>query len=397
MSRMGSLMRSSPPELIRGWLAIVLSLISVGSAAIPAIQRLPAVYTLDDGSKVQVEVVARGLQVPWDIAFTPAGGIIISERIGRLQLISGDGSMRELDSLPQVYARDESGLMGIALHSVSRDQLFIYLCYSERKGIFGTENLLVKAMLGRFGLLNEQELLRWPGDRFHNGCQVAVGPDQMLYVTTGDATEGESAQDVDSLLGKLLRLKLDGTIPVDNPIPGSPIYSFGHRNPQGISWRGEQLYLVEHGPSGFDGPRGSDELNQIQPGGNYGWPEAYGRISDSTNAIDGSDKPLLQRPILLWDQAIAPAGLLFYQGDELPQWRNQLFVAALAGQSLVRVGLDERGDPVDQEVLFQGEFGRIRAVAEGPDGYLYFTTSNLDGRGTAHMNGDLLLRVVPAN
>ncbi|MBL4622035.1 MAG: PQQ-dependent sugar dehydrogenase [Immundisolibacteraceae bacterium] len=397
MSRMALPMKNSSIQLPRVLLAITLGLIATVCTAIPAIERLATVYSFDDGSRVQVEVIARGLHVPWGMAFTPAGGIIVSERIGRLQLISANGSMRELDSLPQVYARDESGLMGIALHSLSRDQLFIYLCYSERKGIFGTENVLIKAMLGRFGLLDEQELLRWQGDRFHNGCQVAIGPDQLLYVTTGDATEGDNAQDLDSLLGKLLRLQLDGSIPTDNPFSGSPVYSFGHRNPQGLSWQDDQIFLVEHGPSGFDGPRGSDELNRIQAGGNYGWPEDYGRTNGSSNKPGDSITQQRQTPILLWDQSIAPAGLLVYRGDKLPRWRNQLFVAALAGESLVRVALDDRGDPVDQEVLFKGEFGRIRAVAEGPDGYLYFTTSNLDGRGTPRTRGDLLLRVVPAN
>ena len=394
-------MRSRLKLLTRCLFSALLALVATASTAIPAIQRLPTVYTLEDGSRVQVELVASGLQVPWDMAFTPAGGIIVSERIGLLQLISADGRRRELDRLPQVYARDESGLMGIALHSVNRDQLFIYLCYSERKGLFGTENVLVKAMLGRFGLLNEQELLRWQGDRFHNGCQVAIGPDQKLYVTTGDATDGQQAQDPDSLLGKLLRLELDGTFPHDNPMPDSAVYSLGHRNSQGLSWAGDQLYLVEHGPSGSHGKQGSDELNRIVAGGNYGWPQVYGRNEqdNSPRVVAGADQKMSGRqwPVLLWDQAVAPAGMLFYRGDKLPAWRNQLFVATLAGESLLRIALDGQGEPVDQEVLFKGEFGRIRAVAEGPDGYLYFSTSNLDGRGTPSSSGDLLLRVVPVD
>ncbi len=366
--------------------ALLLAASSVCSA-LPALQRLPAIHTTDDGQRFQVEVIARGLQVPWDMKFTLAGELIITQRIGQLLLLNPAGELRELDQLPQVMAKGESGLMGLVLHAVSRDQQFIYLCYSVRQGIFGVRNMLTRSLLGRFGLLQEAELMSWPGDRFHNGCQLAIGPDQKLYVSTGDATDGDQAQDPDSLLGKILRLNLDGSVPTDNPWPGSPNYSMGHRNPQGFDWlpHPPMLYAVEHGPSSFDGPRGGDELNQIKPGANYGWPV----VSHHQTQAD------MVNPVMLWEQSIAPASLVVYTGSKLPNMKNNLFITALAGKSLVRIVLDDRGDPVSREALLQDQFGRLRAMTQGPDGYLYFATSNHDGRGEPGPEDDRLLRLVP--
>lgn len=356
--------------------------------ALPALQRLPDVYTTDDGVRFQVELIAQGLRVPWDMAFNSAGDLIITERAGRLLLLNTSGELRVLDHLPQVLERGESGLMGLALHSKSRDQPFIYLCYSVQKGLFGVETRLTRSLLGRFGLLQEEDLLRWPGDKFHNGCQLAIGPDQKLYVSTGDATEGKFAQQRDSLLGKILRLNLDGSIPSDNPWLDSSVYSIGHRNPQGLAWveSSGQFYAVEHGPSGFDGTRGGDELNLIQAGANYGWP----LVSHSHS------QPEIVSPTLLWREFIAPAGMVAYRGGQWPAMKNNLFITGLVGETLVRVVLDHRGEPVSQEWLLKGEFGRLRAIAEGPDGYLYFATSNHDGRGEPTAEDDRLMRLVPA-
>lgn len=369
-------------------LVVLLLVGSTSCLALDAVERLPTVYTTEDGIDFQVELIAQGLQVPWDMEFTAAGDLIITERAGRLLLFSANGERRVLDHLPQVLTRGESGLMGLALHSESRDQTFIYLCYSEQKGLFGVKNQLIKALLGRFGLLQETELLSWPGDRFHNGCQVAIGPDQKLYVTTGDATEGELAQQQNSLLGKVLRLELDGSVPADNPWPGSYLYATGLRNPQGLAWHPftGQLYSVDHGPSGFDGERGGDELNRIHPGGNYGWPLVS----------HGQRRPDLINPQLIWADSVAPAGLVAYSGDQLSGMKNNLFITALAGKALIRVVLDSAGAPLAREELLKGQFGRLRAIAQGPDGHLYLATSNRDGRADPAQADDLLLRLVIA-
>ena len=366
---------------------LLLLVASSAVLALPALQRLPKIYTTEDGVQFQVEVVAEGLRVPWDMGFTPANQLIITQRQGYLLLLSAAGELRELDQLPQVLAKGESGLMGMAIYAASRDQQYIYLCYSVQKGLFGTRNRLTKSMLGRFGLLQEEELLSWPGDRFHNGCQVAIGPDRKLYISTGDAAKGKFAQQQDSLLGKLLRLNLDGSIPADNPWPGSAVYTLGHRNSQGFDWHPTDggLYSVEHGPSGFDGPRGGDELNRIGAGNNYGWPPAGDNETESDRVA----------PLLVWDQSIAPAGMVIYSGDRFPQFKNNLFITTLVGEALMRVVVDDRGDPIASEPLLKGEFGRLRAITQGRGGYLYFATSNHDGRGVPGPRDDRLFRLIP--
>jgi len=366
-------------------LAAVLLTVAQLCHGLPSLQRLPKIYTTEDGIRFQVELVAQGLLVPWDMAFTQEGELIISERKGRLLAINSMGERRDLGRIFEVVARDESGLMGLALHSESRDQQFIYFCYSVKKGFFGIENRLAKAMLGRFGVLQEEDLLSWPGNRFNDGCQLAIGPDQKLYVSTGDATEPEFAQQRESLLGKLLRLNLDGSIPTDNPWPDSLVYSMGHRNPQGFDWQLStgRLYAVDQGPSEAGGV---DELNLVSEGANYGWPSATDKEAQSG----------LVAPLLMWRDSLGPAGLVVYRGGQLPGMKTNLFITSLAGESLVRVALDVRGKPVAQEELLKGEFGRLRAITQGPDGYLYFATSNHDGLGQAGVEDDRLLRLVPA-
>lgn len=279
--------------------------------------------------------------------------------------------------------------MGFALHQQSRDQRYIFLCYSAQKGLFGVENRLVKALLGRFGLLQEEQLLNWPGDKFHNGCQVAIGPDQKLYVTTGDATDGQLAQQPQSLAGKVLRLGLDGSIPADNPVPGSAVYSTGHRNPQGLAWHPDrpQLYLVEHGPSGFDGVRGGDELNLLEAGGNYGWP----LISRAETRVG------MAAPLYWWDQSVAPASITLWPAGGRTGNRHRadhLLITTLVGASLIWLQLDSAGKPLTEHRMLLQRFGRLRALTVGPDGHIYFATSNRDGRGQPAAEDDRLFRLV---
>ena len=226
-----------------------------------------------------------------------------------------------------------------------------------------------------------------PAARFHAGCRLRVGPDGKLYATTGDATERALAQRMDSLAGKTLRLEPDGGIPADNPFPGSPIFSLGHRNAQGLDWHSPSglQFQTEHGPSGFDGPGGGDEVNLVEKGRNYGWPVIQHRQSRS-----GFVSPLLE-----WTPAIAPSGASFIRGDGLPSLRNDFLFACLQGERLIRVRLDPK-DPrrvASFEDLFEGVFGRLREVMPGPDGAIYFTTSNRDGRGGPAPDDDRILRL----
>jgi glucose/arabinose dehydrogenase len=232
-----------------------------------------------------------------------------------------------------------------------------------------------------------------PAAFIHEGLGLGFGPDGKLYASTGDALQAERAQQTDYLGGKFLRFNPDGTIPEDNPLPGSPVWSLGHRNPQGFAWRPESprlLWATEHGSSfPIDGAGGQDEVNLIEKGANYGWPTYRG---DETAAG-------FQAPI--WNsgpEAVAPSGAAFCTGRKFPAWRNALLIATLRGASVFVV----RFDPIDPTRIvsvergLQGEFGRLRAVQEAPDGYIYLTTSNRDDRGTPGLSDDRILRLIPA-
>ena len=230
-----------------------------------------------------------------------------------------------------------------------------------------------------------------PGAPNHAGCRLRFGPDGKLYVTTGDATDRELAQKMDSLAGKILRLNDDGSVPPDNPFVSQQgarpeIWTYGHRNPQGIDFQPgtNLLFETEHGPSGFDGPGGGDEVNIVEKGKNYGWPLIHHK-----QTREGLESPLLE-----YTPACAPASGSFYRGSLFQQFHGNFFFGCLRGERIIRVVLDGRR-VVSQEDLLKGKYGRIREVAEGPDGALYFSTSNKDGRGSAAKDDDRILRLVP--
>ena len=314
--------------------------------------------------------VARGLTVPWSIAFTPDGKMLVTERVGRVLAIE-NGKPRVLFSVPNVEARSEIGLMGLAL----RDR-FLYLAYGTTRGGRTVVDVVRFREDGTGATPIVQNI---PATSLHAGCRLRFGPDGKLYITTGDATDGEIAQDLRSLGGKILRVNEDGSIPADNPFPGSPVWTLGHRNPQGIDWdpKSGALWSTEHGPSGFDGGFGGDEVNVIERGKNYGWP-----VIHHTQTREGMVSPHLE-----YTRTHAPASGVF--------WRGDFWFGCLRGEHLHHVVVDpnDRRKVLREEELFDGEYGRIREVAVGPDGALYFTTSNRDGRGTEREGDDRVLRL----
>jgi glucose/arabinose dehydrogenase len=343
--------------------------------------------------RFRVETIAANLEVPWAIAFAPDGRIFFTERAGRVRVIE-NGRLRPdpVATIRDVEPTGESGLMDLTLHPQFAVNHYLYLAYAYR----GDGQLVrVVRFIETAGALAEPRVIidNIPAARLHAGTRARFGPDGKLYITTGDGGERELAQRLDSLAGKTLRLNDDGSVPPDNPFALRPnarpeIWSYGHRNAQGIDWQPgtDAQFQTEHGPSGFDGPGGGDEVNIVERGQNYGWPLIHHLQT----------KPGMAAPLLEYTPAVAPASATFYRGAAFPQFRGNLFFGALKGECLIRVTLE--GSRVTlQERLLQSQYGRIREVAEGPDGAIYFSTSNRDGRGAPAVNDDRILRLVPAS
>ena len=349
--------------------------------AAPAAVGTPAVST---------EVVVRNLDTPWAIDFAPDGRMFVSERPGRIRVVR-DGRLVEQPWMTlQVTEVGEGGLMGLALDPQFAQNRFVYASFTLRAPNGQLQNRLVRlrddpaAGPGGSGTLDRVLLDSIPGAQYHDGSRVRFGPDGKLYVTMGDAQNPDAAQRQDGLNGKILRLNSDGSIPADNPFPNSPVYSYGHRNPQGLAWQPgtNRLYESEHGPSG--NPCCLDELNLIEPGKNYGWPVATG---DATR--EGMVSPIRHSgATVTW----APAGMTFVSKGP---WAGALLITGLRGTALYRATLDA-SDPqrvTGFEPLFERQFGRLRDVVEGPDGALYLLTSNQDGRGQPTPEDDRIIRV----
>ncbi|HEX8352546.1 MAG TPA: PQQ-dependent sugar dehydrogenase, partial [Pyrinomonadaceae bacterium] len=283
-----------------------------------------------------------------------------------------------------------SGLMGLTLHPDFARNRLLYLAYAYSRD--GVHVRVVRFRETGAGLSDRALIIEGiPAARFHAGTRLRFGPDGKLYVTTGDAAEKELGQRLDTLAGKTLRLNDDGTVPDDNPFAGRPgarpeIWSYGHRNSQGLDFQPGTglMFQTEHGPSGFDGPGGGDEVNVVERGKNYGWAIIHHRET----------RPGMESPLLEYTPACAPASGAFYRGSALAQFRGDFFFGCLRGEGLQRVVLEGRVVR-SEERLLRGEYGRIRDVAEGPDGALYFSTSNRDGRGRPAADDDRIMRLIP--
>ncbi len=347
----------------------------------------PTSPSYEQGVQAVAELVAKELKAPWALAFVPDGRIFITEKEGNLRVVVED-ELRDSPylTIEEVAPEGEGGLLGVAVDPNFSINGYFYVYYTYKENNGGLANRVVRWQDAGQTAGNLTVILDGiPGNRIHNGGRLKFGPDGKLYVTTGDAASSPLAQDMRSLAGKILRINGDGTIPADNPFPGSLVYSYGHRNPQGLAWHPETgaLFATEHGPVG------NDEVNLIVAGGNYGWPEVGG---DETG--EGFIPPVLHSGIETW----APSGAAFYDGDMMQAyWKGRLLFAALRGQRIVWVEFrpEEFVQVQEQDSLFVRQQGRIRDVVLGPDGYLYFLTNNLDGRGRPREGDDLLLRIAP--
>ncbi|MGH9945798.1 MAG: PQQ-dependent sugar dehydrogenase [Pyrinomonadaceae bacterium] len=374
--------------------ALLAAIFSSCAMTSPVLLDTNQVFSDSNGAvRFRVETIANDLEVPWGFAWLPTGEMLVTERPGRVRMIVGKTLKKEpVFVVPDVEPSGESGLMDISIHPNFAKNNFVYLAYS-----YNADGKRVKVVRYVYsdGKFTDPKIIidNVPGAPNHAGMRARFGPDLKLYITTGDSTEMKLAQDNNSLAGKTLRLNDDGTVPKDNPFVGKAgyrpeIWSTGHRNAQGITWqRGSGLmFQSEHGPSGFEGKGGGgDEVNIVERGKNYGWPTISHR----------EQKPGLVSPLLEYSPACAPASATFYNGDVFPDLKGNLLIGCLRGVRIIRVALGGR-EVLGQENLLEGKVGRIREVAEGPDGLIYFSTSNRDGRGKPAIGDDRIMRLVPA-
>jgi glucose/arabinose dehydrogenase len=362
----------------------------MASSAISEAQVFPS-----SAGNIMIETFAKGLDHPWALAFLPDGRILVTERGGRMHLVGKDGRISPaFAELPKVFASGQGGLHDVVLDRHYAENHTIYFCYAEPVG-GGGRTALARARLLDEGvprLADVAVIFHQDGPLSsgnHFGCRIAQAPDNNLFLTLGEHfTTRDQAQNLANHLGKIIRIRPDGSVPPDNPFVATPgakpeTWSFGHRNPQGLAFHPATGRLWEH----EHGPRGGDEVNIIEKGKNYGWPViGYGIDYSGAKIHESTHKDGMEQPVWYWVPSIAPSGMAFYAGNLFPTWRGNLFVGALAGQILVRLELE--GEKVlKEERLLAQLHERIRDVRQGPDGALWLATDNSSGR---------ILRLAPA-
>jgi len=338
----------------------------------------------EEKTHFRVTTVVQGLTHPWSMAFLPDDRILITERPGHLRLIEkGRLHPQAISGLPGIAAEGQGGLLDIVLHPDYQKNGWIYFSYSaEDENGIGTE--VARARLKGMKLTHLQIIFRVEekseGGR-HFGARLVFDTKGYLYISVGERGDRPRAQDIDDHAGSIIRLHDDGRVPKDNAFVGKPdakpeIYSYGHRNPQGMTLHPTtgEVWTHEHGP------QGGDEINIIQSGKNYGWPViTYGvNYGWGTKIGEGTHKPGMEQPLYYWDPSIAPSGMSFYNGNKFPQWRGDLFVGSLKFNLLVRLKL-KNNKVVKEERLLANKYGRIRDVRNGPGGYLYLLTDDSNG------------------
>jgi glucose/arabinose dehydrogenase len=327
-----------------------------------------------DQADFEVVLVADGLNRPWAIEFLPDGDMLVTERGGALKRITTDGAVTEIGGLPDLTAVGQGGLLDVAVHPEYEEFGRIYLSYVVR-GSGGLGTAVARAVIEGDRLVNVEQIFEMEPKGTttrHFGSRMVFLPDGTLLFTIGDRGQRDRAQDLGDHAGSTLRINDDGSVPSDNPFLDRPdakpeIYSYGHRNAQGMALHEQTGVVWQH----EHGPRGGDEVNIVEAGNNYGWPViSYGTEYASGQPVGGTAEPGMEQPVIYWSPSIAPSGMDFYFGDRFPEWDGDLFVGALVLEHLRRLEI-RNGEVVGQEVLLDGVLGRIRDVELGPDGYLY--------------------------
>ncbi|MGF6495442.1 glucose/arabinose dehydrogenase [Luteibacter sp. 621] len=363
--------------------------------SLPATQSIATLPDMTLSTAHRFERVGFDLRVPWELAFLPDGALIFTERDGHVRLL-GQGRGAEPALRNAVALGNKMGMLGLVLDPDFSRNHFVYVAYDyvigdadANEGVRRFKLRVARYRLDRDALVEPHTLIEGiPAATNHTGCRLVFGPDGRLYITTGDADEPAKAQQLGELNGKILRLERDGSVPADNPFVHTPgarpeVWSYGHRNPQGLAFdpRTGTLFESEHGPNG------GDEINIIERGANYGWP-----VIDHAATQQGMRSPLLE-----FSPSIAPGKVMLYQGSAFPELKGKLIVALLRGEGLLVLDRDGNRLSNPRRLFFRG-FGRIRAVTASPEGYLYFSTSQYDpAEGQPRPDDDLIVRLVPAS
>ena len=370
------------------------AVITAGLCALPAAGQQAAAANIERSDKANFEVVtvAEGLEKPWGIAFLPDGGMLVTEKPGRLRIVSPDGELsKAVAGLPKVKDSGQGGLLDVALDPDFANNRTIYLSFSEA-GSGGAGTAVLRGKLNGNALEDPMVIFRMDpkvGGGRHFGSRLQFLPDGTLLVSMGDRGSRERAQDLGNHQGTIARINPDGTVPEDNPFKKRggalpEIYSYGHRNVQGLIRDPETgtVWANEYGALG------GDELNIVQPGANYGWPAVtHSRNYSGTTISRKTEAPGIEPSVTQWTPSISPSGMTLYRGDKFPQWQGNIFVGALTPGHLRRLEIEDN-KVVAQEKLLSGLRERIRHVATGPDGYIYVLTDSRNGR---------LLKLQPAS
>ena len=387
--------------MIRSKISPALTATLTLAIVMPSIVTSSSAYGASDDVKVEseklnftVETIAQGLSIPWGMAALPDGGMLITERTGTLRLLDTNGKLHPnpIQGTPDVRSSGQGGLLDVALHPDYKNNGWIYLSYSSPKASGesgrGANTALMRAKLKNHQLIEQQLLFKALPNYSagqHYGSRITFDSDNHVYMTIGDRGGRDETQSLNNYRGKIIRLHDDGSIPTDNPylstVDAKPeIWSWGHRNPQGMEQHPEtgKIWAHEHGP------KGGDELNLIVKGQNYGWPIAtYGVNYSGTKITDIVSRPDMVSPVTYWVPSIAPCGMAFVQGNNYSGWKNNILVGSLKFQQIQRLEITD-GKMTHKEVLLDG-VGRVRALEQGADGYIYVAVET----------GGRIMRLIP--